>query len=107
MMRFRLLPSKEKFMNFSGGKNSRKKAALFYLHRSIASKRKTKQWVGGKSFVRKVAAPTKMPPIIMLYCSHTLGYPTSALLINNAIQDPIGGIKFCPMREAQKKTTFG
>ena len=62
---------------------------------------------GGKSFVRKVGASTKMPPIIMLYCSHTLGYPTSALLINNAIQDPIGGIKFCPMREAQKKTTFG
>ena len=57
---------------------------------------------GGKSFVRKVGAPTKMPPIIMLYCSHTLGYPTSALLINNAIQDPIGGIKFCRVREAQK-----
>ena len=62
---------------------------------------------GGKSFVRRVGAPTKMPPIIMLYCSHTLGYPTSALLINNAIQDPIGGIKFCRVREAQKKLLLG
>ena len=69
----------------------------FYLHRSdkipsIAPIIKaSEQWVGAKlSEERKLwsLAFSQMPPIIMLYCSHTLGYPTSAQLENNVIQDP-------------------